>query len=73
MTIVEKLQASLEMLGGVASLEDIYSVFNQINKSDPKIPQPSIRARIYENCKTLDAYKGENLFGSVYGLSLIHI
>tara|TARA_Y100000591_G_C21772421_1_gene666289 strand:- start:69 stop:1211 length:1143 start_codon:yes stop_codon:yes gene_type:complete len=67
MTIVEKLQASLEMLGGVASLEDIYSVFNQINKNDPKIPQPSIRARIYENCKTLDAYKGEDLFGSVYG------
>ena len=67
MTIVEKIKVSLEMLGGVASLKDIYLVFKQINKDGSKVPQSSIRGRIYENCKTLDRYKGEDLFGSVYG------
>ena len=67
MTIVEKIKVSLEMLGGVSSLKDIYSVFTQVNIEESAVPQPSIRARIYENCKTLDAYKGEDLFGSVYG------
>ena len=32
MTIVEKLKSSLEMLGGVATLNDIYKVFKKIDK-----------------------------------------
>ena len=67
MTIVEKLKLSLEMLGGVATLTDIYKVFKKIDKDSIKTPQSSIRARIYENCKTLDAYNGEDLFRSIYG------
>ena len=67
MTIVEKLKLSLEMLGGVATLNDIYKVFKKIDKDSIKTPQSSIRARIYENCKTLDAYNGEDLFRSIYG------
>lgn len=67
MTIVEKLKLTLEMLGGVASLNDIYKVFKKIDKNSTQIPKSSIRARIYENCKTLDAYNGEDLFRSIYG------
>ena len=67
MTIVEKLKISLEMLGGVANLNDIYTVFKKVDKDSIKTPQSSIRARIYENCKTLDAYNGEDLFRSIYG------
>ena len=67
MTIVEKLKLSLEMLGGVANLNDIYTVFKKVDKDSIKTPQSSIRARIYENCKTLDAYNGEDLFRSIYG------
>ncbi len=67
MTIVEKLELSFKMLGGVATLNDIYKVFKMVDKDSIKTPQPSIRARIYENCKTLDAYNGEDLFRSIYG------
>ena len=67
MTIVEKLKLSLEMLGGVATLNNIYKVFKKIDKDSIKTPQSSIRARIYENFKTLDAYNGEDLFRSIYG------
>jgi len=71
MTIVEKLKLSLEMLGGVATLNNIYKVFKKIDKDSIKTPQSSIRARIYENCKTLDAYNGEDLFRSIYGREVI--
>ena len=60
---VDQIENSLEMLGGVASLKEIYIVANKFEKT----PEPSIRARIYENCKILDAYKGKDLFGSIYG------
>ena len=36
MTIVEKLKLSLEMLGGVATLTDIYKVFKKIDKDSIK-------------------------------------
>ena len=39
MTIVEKLKLSLEMLGGVANLKDIYKVFKKIDKDSIKNPQ----------------------------------
>ena len=39
MTIVEKLKLSLEMLGGVATLNDIYKVFKKIDKDSIKTPQ----------------------------------
>ena len=67
MTIVDRIKLTLESLGGVASLSEIYKAFKLINKDNPSIPQPSIRARIYEHCKTLDAYRGKDIFGSIYG------
>ena len=67
MTIVKKIEIALETLGGVASLNDIYKAFKMIDFNTNNIPNSSIRARIYENCKVLDAYKGNDLFGSVYG------
>ena len=45
----------------------IFTSFKKIDKDAIKTPQSSIRARIYENCKTLDAYNGEDLFRSIYG------
>ena len=51
MTIVEKLKLSLEMLGGVATLNDIYKVFKKIDKDSIKTPQSSIRARIMKIAK----------------------
>ena len=67
MTIVEKLKLSLKMLGGVGSLNDIYKVYKKIDQQSALTPKSSIRARIYENCTTLDAFNGEDLFRSIYG------
>jgi len=67
MTIVEKLKLSLKMLGGVGSLNDIYKVYKKIDQQSTLTPKSSIRARIYENCTTLDAFNGEDLFRSIYG------
>ena len=65
MTIVDKIKLTLKSLGGVASLSEIYKTFKLINKDNLSIPQPSIRARIYEHCETLDAYRGKDIFGSI--------
>ena len=67
MTIVEKIQIVLQTLGGVAKLNDIYKGFKIVNHDSNNVPNSSIRGRIYENCKVLDAFKGNDIFGSVYG------
>ena len=55
------------MLGGVGSLNDIYKVYKKIDQQSALTPKSSIRARIYENCTTLDAFNGEDLLRSIYG------
>ena len=59
MTIIEKLKLSLEMLGGVAKLNDIYKVFKKIDKDSTKNSTKIIRNHIYYNCKTLDRFNTE--------------
>ena len=69
MTIVERVVKSFESLGGVASLKNIYPVYKQI--SDPseisKTFDRSVQARIEENSKDSDAFKGDDIFRSLFG------
>ena len=69
MTIVERVVKSFESLGGVASLKNIYPVYKQI--SDPseisKTFDRSVQARIEENSKDSDAFKGDDIFRSLLG------
>ena len=69
MNFLERVIASAEALGGVSRLKDIYFVYKQItNPEDISSSVESvIRARIEENSKDSDVFKGEDIFRSLYG------
>ena len=69
MTILERVKLSFEMLGGVSKLKDIYEVYKKISDETEisKTFDRSIQARIEENSSDSSAFKGEDLFGTVYG------
>ena len=69
MNFLERVIASAESLGGVSRLKDIYFVYKQItNPEDISSSVESvIRARIEENSKDSDVFKGEDIFRSLYG------
>ena len=69
MTILDRVISSLESLGGVAKLKDIYSIYKKISKPEEisKTFDRSIQARIEENSQSSDAFKGEDIFRTLYG------
>jgi len=69
MTILDRVISSLESLGGVAKLKDIYFAYKQIStpKEISKTFDRSIQARIEENSKSSDAFKGKDIFRTLYG------
>ena len=69
MTILDRVKSSFEMLGGVSNLKDIYDVYKRISDEIEisKTFDRSIQARIEENSSDSSAFKGEDLFGTVYG------
>ena len=69
MNFLNRVINSLDSLGGVAKLKDIYFVYKKITKKeDISISVDSvIRARIEENSNDSDSFKGEDIFRSLYG------
>lgn len=69
MTILDRVISSIESLGSVAKLKDIYFVYKKISKPEEvsKTFDRSIQARIEENSKSSDAFKGEDIFRTLYG------
>jgi hypothetical protein len=69
MTILDRVTISLKSLGGVAKLKDIYSIYKKISKPEEisKTFDRSIQARIEENSQSSDAFKGEDIFRTLYG------
>jgi hypothetical protein len=69
MTILDRVISSLESLGGAAKLKDIYSIYKKISKPEEisKTFDRSIQARIEENSQSSDAFKGEDIFRTLYG------
>ena len=69
MTILDRVIRSLECLGGVAKLKDIYFIYKKIsNPKDISITfDRSIQARIEENSSDSKAFKGKDIFGSLLG------
>jgi hypothetical protein len=69
MTILDRVIISLKSLGGVAKLKDIYSIYKKISKPEEisKTFDRSIQARIEENSQSSDAFKGEDIFRTLYG------
>ena len=65
MRVIDLIVQSLDNLGGEAELGALYE---EVNKHR-EIPQPSIRARLYEHASECDAYKKNNpdLFVSLDG------
>jgi len=69
MTILDRVISSLESLGGVAKLKDIYFAYKKIStpKEISKTFDKSIQARIEENSESSDAFKGKDIFRTLYG------
>lgn len=69
MTILDRVISSLESLGGVAKLKDIYFAYKKIStpKEISKTFDRSIQARIEENSESSDAFKGKDIFRTLYG------
>ena len=69
MTILDRVISSLESLGGVAKLKDIYFAYKEIStpKEISKTFDRSIQARIEENSESSDAFKGTDIFRTLYG------
>jgi hypothetical protein len=69
MTILDRVISSLESLGGVAKLKDIYFAYKEIStpKEISKTFDRSIQARIEENSESSDAFKGKDIFRTLYG------
>jgi len=69
MTILDRVITSLESLGGVAKLKDIYFAYKKIStpKEISKTFDRSIQARIEENSESSDAFKGKDIFRTLYG------
>ena len=69
MTILDRVIISLKSLGGVAKLKDIYSIYKKISKPEEisKTFDRSIQARIEENSESSDAFKGKDIFRTLYG------
>ena len=69
MSILDKVVSSFESLGGVAKLKDIYNVYKDISSKEEisKTFDRSIQARIEENSKNSDAFKGKDIFRTLYG------
>tara|TARA_Y100001970_G_scaffold156857_1_gene191910 strand:+ start:338 stop:1465 length:1128 start_codon:yes stop_codon:yes gene_type:complete len=69
MTILERVKLSFEMLGGVSSLKEVYQVYKKISDESEisKTFDRSIQARIEENSIDSYAFKGQDIFGTVYG------
>jgi hypothetical protein len=69
MTILNRVIASLDSLGGVAKRKDIHSVYKKITKPEElsKTFVQSIQERIERNSIDSDAFKEEDLFRSLYG------
>lgn len=69
MTILDRVISSLESLGGVAKLKDIYFAYKEIStpKDISKTFDRSIQARIEENSESSDAFKGKDIFRTLYG------
>ena len=57
------------MLGGVSSLKEVYQVYKKISDESEisKTFDRSIQARIEENSIDSHAFKGQDIFGTVYG------
>jgi len=69
MTILDRVISSLESLGGVAKLKDIYFAYKKIStpKEISKTFDRSVQARIEENSESSDAFKGKDIFRTLYG------
>lgn len=69
MTILDRVISSLESLGGVAKLKDIYFAYKKIStpKEISKTFDSSVQARIEENSQSSDAFKGKDIFRTLYG------
>lgn len=69
MTILDRVIISLESLGGVAKLKDIYFAYKKIStpKEISKTFDSSVQARIEENSQSSDAFKGKDIFRTLYG------
>ena len=69
MTILDRVITSLESLGGVAKLKDIYFAYKKIStpKEISKTFDRSIQARIEENSESSDAFRGKDIFRTLYG------
>ncbi len=69
MSILDRVVSSFESLGGVAKLKDIYNVYKDISSKEEisKTFDRSIQARIEENSKDSDAFKGKDIFRTLYG------
>ena len=69
MSVLERVISSFESLGGVAKLKDIYQVYKDISSKEEisKTFDRSIQARIEENSKDSDAFKGKDIFRTLYG------
>jgi len=69
MNFLERVIGSVESLGGVSKLKDIYFVYKKITKPEDisNSVESVIRARIEENSKDSDVFKGEDIFRSLYG------
>lgn len=69
MNFLERVIASTEALGGVSRLKDIYFVYRQITNPEEisNSVESVIRARIEENSKDSDVFKGEDIFRTLYG------
>ena len=69
MTILDRVISSLESLGGVAKLKDIYFAYKKIStpKEISKTFDSSVQARIEENSESSDAFKGKDIFRTLYG------
>ena len=60
MNFLERVIGSVESLGGVSKLKDIYFVYKKITKPEDisNSVESVIRARIEENSKDSDVFKG---------------
>ena len=69
MNFLERVIGSVESLGGVSKLKDIYFVYKKITKPEDRSNsvESVIRARIEENSIDSDVFKGEDIFRSLYG------
>lgn len=69
MSILDRVISSFESLGGAAKLKDIYDVYKNISSKEEisKTFDRSIQARIEENSKDSEAFKGKDIFRTLYG------